>query len=81
MATSNLRVSADFFNQLSIEFQQLRITMQLLETFVSRAIRRGEELGDTRLILILDQALTFVERTQHLDDRLEKLLFMFVIAD
>ena len=79
MATSKLHISPDFFKHLSLEFQHLRLTIQLLETFVSRAIWRGEELGDNRLMLILDQAEVFVQSAKHLNNRLEKLVAMGVM--
>ena len=65
MATANLHVSPDFFKQLSLEFQQLKITIQALETFIFRALVRGYELGDNRLLLILDQLEAFVSKTKH----------------
>ena len=55
MASAKLHASADFFKQLSLEFQQLNLVIQALETFVFRASVRGRELGDNRLLLILNQ--------------------------
>jgi len=74
MAATNLHASPDFFKQLSLEFQQLKITVQTLETFIFRALVRGYGLGDNRLLLILDQLEAFVSKTKHLLERLEKIL-------
>lgn len=81
MANANLPASADFFKQLSLELQQLKITIQALQTFTFRASVRGHELGDNRLLLILDQLEVFVSMANRLLDNLEKLLRPFVIAD
>lgn len=43
MADAKLPASADFFKQLSLDCQQLKPTIQLLETFVVRALARGHE--------------------------------------
>ena len=74
MARANLHASPDFFKQLSLEFQRLNITVQILETFIFRASVRGHELGDKRLLLILDQLETFVTKAKHLLEGLEKIL-------
>ena len=74
MATANLHASPDFFKQLSLEFQRLKITVQILETFIFRASVRGHELGDKRLLLILYQLEIFVTKAKHLLEGLEKIL-------
>jgi hypothetical protein len=74
MATANLHISEDFFKQLSLEFQQLKIIIQVLETFTFRATVRGHELGDNRLLLILDQLEVFILTSKRLMDGFEKLL-------
>lgn len=74
MARANLHASPDFFKQLSLEFQQLKLTVQILETFIFRASVRGYELEDKRLLLILNQLEIFATKAKHLLERLEKLL-------
>ncbi|MBY0273568.1 MAG: hypothetical protein K2X02_09245, partial [Alphaproteobacteria bacterium] len=74
LARANLHASPDFFKQLSLEFQQLKLTVQILETFIFRASVRGYELGDKRLLLILDQLEIFASKAKYLLERLEKLL-------
>ena len=74
MALSKLPASAEFFKQLSLDYQQLRLTIQLLETFAVRALARGHELGDSQLLLILEQLEVFVLKTQDLLDDLEEPL-------
>jgi len=74
MATSKLYASPDFFKHLSLEHQQLTLTIDLLETFVSRALQRSTEVGDARLMLILDQVEVFTFNAKHLSHRLGKIL-------
>lgn len=81
MAFVKLHASSDFFKQLSLEFQQLKLTIQTLETFAFRASVRGHELGDNRLLLILDQLEVFVLTARHLLEGLEKLLDVVVVVD
>ncbi len=81
MAYIKLHASPDFFKQLSLEFQQLNLTIHTLETFAFRASVRGHELRDKRLLLILDQLEVFVSTTKSLLEGLEKLLVMVVVTD
>lgn len=80
MATANLSASADFFKQLSLECQQLHLIINLLETFAFRAKVRGHDLGDKRLLLILDQLEVFAAIAKHLMECLEGLMMMVVIT-
>jgi hypothetical protein len=73
MALSKLPASAEFFKQLSLECQQLRITLQLLDTLAFRASVRGRQLGDQPLLLILDQIEICVSKAQDFMDDLEIL--------
>lgn len=73
MATSKLPASAHFFKQLSLECQQLRITLDLLDTLAFRASVRGLQLGDRPLLLILDQIEICVSRAQDFMDDLEMM--------
>lgn len=81
MASAKLHASANFFKQLSLDFQQLNLAIQALETFVFRASVRGRELGDNRLLLILNQLELFVSKAKHLLEDLEKLLAVVVVVD
>jgi hypothetical protein len=81
MAYSKLHASPDFFKQLSLDLQQLKLTIHTLETFAFRASVRGHELGDRRLLLILDQLEVFASKTKSLLEGLEKFLRMVVLAD
>ncbi len=81
MATSKLHASPEFFKQLSLDFQQLNITLQTLDTFVCRALARGEVLGDRRLQLILEQMEVFILKAKHLYGSLEGLLETLVVTD
>ena len=74
MAAPKLHASPEFFKQLSLDFQQLTVTIKTLETFVVRALERGDRLGDRRLQLILEQIEVFVSKARHLHDSLEELL-------
>lgn len=80
MATTSLSASAGFFKQLSLECQQLRLTTNLLEAFALRAKARGDELGDKRLLLILDQQEVFLANAKYLVECLEGLLWMVEIT-
>ena len=73
MATSKLPASAQFFKQLSLECQQLRITLELLDTLAFRASVRGRQLGDQPMLLILDQMEICVSKAQDFMDDLEVL--------
>lgn len=72
MADATLPVSAENFKHVSLECQQLKLTIQLLETFAVRALARGHELGDRKLLIILEQLDVFVFKTLYLLDNLEK---------
>ncbi|HUX79180.1 MAG TPA: hypothetical protein VMW10_05485 [Alphaproteobacteria bacterium] len=81
MAYIKLHASPDFFKQLSLDFQQLKLIIHTLETYAFRASVRGHELGDGRLLLILDQLEVFVLTAKSLLEGLEKLLVMVVVTD
>jgi hypothetical protein len=73
MASTTLPASAEFFKQLSLECQQLRITLQLLDTLAFRALVRGRMLNDPPLLLILEQMEICVSKAQDFMDDLEIL--------
>jgi hypothetical protein len=81
MAVANLHVSSEFFKALSLEYQQLSHSVQLLGTFTHRAWVRSVELDDKRLMLICDQLDIFVTETKRHTENLEKLLRSTVIVD
>ena len=81
MATVKLQASLEFFKALSQEFQQLKLTIHILETFVFRARDRGQELKDNRLLLILEQLEVFVLNAKCLNDRLLQNIMLVVITD
>ena len=81
MAYSKLHASSDFFKQLSLDFQQLKLVIEIIETFVSRVTMRGYDLRDARLLLIIDQLEAFVLSAKSLVEGLEKLLCMVVVRD
>jgi hypothetical protein len=81
MAHAKLHASSDFFKQLSLDHQQLKLVIDIIETFVSRVSVRGYELRDTRLLLLIDQLEQFVTAAKSLLEGLEKLLCMVVVRD
>jgi len=72
MATPNLPAPAVFFKNLSLEYQQLQLTIQLIQTFVFRAVVRGHELGDQPLLLILEQLEMLLAKAGRLMDEMER---------
>lgn len=74
MAVGTLPASAEFFKQLSLECEQLRIVLEPLDTLAFRASICGRQLGDPSLLLILDQIKVCVSRAQNLVDDLDAML-------
>lgn len=64
MAAVKLHVTIEFFKQLSLELQQLKVSLHYLETFTARAVKHGHEGGDQHLLLILDQMELFVQKAK-----------------
>jgi hypothetical protein len=81
MAVANLHVSSEFFKALSLEYQQLSHSVQLLGIFANRAWVRSVELDDKRLVLICDQLDIFVSVAKRHLENLEKLMRSTVIVD
>lgn len=73
MALSKLPASAEFFKQLSLECQQLRIMIRLLDELAFQALVRGRMLNDPPLLLILEQMEICSLKAQQLTDGLEIL--------
>jgi len=78
MAISTLTASAAFFNQLSLEYQQLKFIIQVQENFVLGALIRGSELDERYLLYIVEQLEVLILKTQQLKDRVEKRLYEVV---
>jgi len=81
MAVANLQVSSEFFKAMSLEYQHLSHSVQLLSTFSNRAWVRAVESGDKRLLLILEQLELFISTSKHHMGNLEKLMRSTVIVD
>lgn len=81
MAHAKLHASSDFFKQLSLDFQQLKLVIDIIETFVSRVSVHGYELRDTRLLLLMDQLESFIDAAKRLLEGFEKLLCLVVVRD
>lgn len=81
MAVANLHVSSALFKEISLEYQQLSHSVQLLSTFANRAWVRGVELGDKRLMIIHDQLDVFISVTKHHMENLEKIMRSTEIVD
>lgn len=73
MADSKLPASADFYKQLSHEFQQVGFIVHVLEKFALQALLRGYECEPPYLPYIVEQLDVLVLKTQQLRDDLEKL--------
>lgn len=52
------------FNDLSIKTKEISLISSIIDELLERAIDRGNELGDTRLMLIHDQIKSFTERAK-----------------
>lgn len=74
MALSKLPASADFFKQLSCEYQQLKFIIQVQENFALGSLIYGRELERQYLLYIVEQLGVLILKTQQLRDKVEKLL-------
>jgi len=75
MALSKLPASAEFFKQLSFEYQQLKFIIQVQENFVLGALIRGSELDERYLLYIIEQLGMLIFKTQQLKEKVEKHLY------
>lgn len=73
MADANLHALRDFFKEISIEVQHLRLIAQHLQIFIDRGRERGARIGDDHLLLILDQLERFTTAITDSSNRLEKM--------
>lgn len=74
MVESTLSASAEIFKNLSLNCQQLKIVLHILEEMTFRAIVQGRELGDSRLLIIHEQLEVLSLKAQQLNHDLEKRL-------
>ena len=74
MAEPRLPAHAEIFKQLSLDCQQLKLILRILEELIFRALVRGRELGDGRLLILHEQLEVFVLKAQQITDDLEKRL-------
>ena len=75
MALSKLPASAEFFKQLSFEYQQLKFIIQVQENFALGSLIYGRELETQYLLYIIEQLGVLILKTQQLKDRVEKHLY------
>ena len=75
MATPKLPASAEFFKQLSFEYQQLKFIVQVQENFVLGSLIHGRELETQYLLYIIEQLGVLILKTQQLKDKVEKQLY------
>lgn len=73
MTDTKVHASRDFFNEISIETQQLHLITQYLETYVERTKAYGNQTGDARLLMLLDQLESFLWALKYSCKRLEKI--------
>ncbi len=74
MAKPRLSVSAEFFKQLSLEYQQLKFIIRVQENFAVGALIHGYELERQYLLYIIEQLEVLILKTQQLKDKIEKRL-------
>lgn len=72
MAIDKLPASAEFFKQLSHEYQQLRFIIQVQENFAVGALLHGFKLESHYLLSILEQLDILISKAQQLRDEVEK---------
>jgi hypothetical protein len=73
MTECKLHASRDFFKEISIEAQRLKLVAQYIQTFIDQARERGSRIGDTQLLELLDHIETFFSVDKESSDRLTKI--------
>jgi hypothetical protein len=73
MTECKLHASRDFFKEISIEAQRLKLVAQYIQTFIDQARERGSRIGDTQLLELLDHIETFFSVVKESSDRLTKI--------
>ena len=74
MAEPRLSAHAEIFKQLSLDCQQLKLILRILEELIFRALVRGRELGDSRLLILHEQLEVLALKAQQTTGDLEKRL-------
>lgn len=74
MAIDKLPASAEFFKQLSLEFQQLKFIVQVLENYAFQAVVRKYECEASYLLHVLEQLGVLALKIQQLKDEVENCL-------
>ncbi len=74
MGEPRLPASAEFFKQLSLEYQQLKFIIHVQENSVVGALIHGCELERQYLLYIIEQLEVLILKTQQLKDKIEKRL-------
>ena len=74
MAHAKIPASADFFKQLSQEYEQLRFILYVQESFTFGAAIHGYEPESQLLLYLIEQLDVLISQTQKLKDKVEKRL-------
>ena len=74
MALDKLPASAEFFKQLSQDYEQLRFLLHVQETFTFSAAIHGYEPESQLLLYLVEQLGILMSQTQKLKDKVEKRL-------
>lgn len=75
MAISKLTASAEFFKQLSFEYEQLKFIIQVQENFALGSLIHEHELETQYLLYIIEQLGVLIFKTQQLKEKVEKQLY------
>ena len=73
MAEAKLHASRDFFKEIPVEVQRLKIAIQYIQPFIDQARARGCRMGDNQLLDILDHIETFFSVIRESSNRLETI--------
>ncbi|MBA3814597.1 MAG: hypothetical protein H0X26_08995 [Alphaproteobacteria bacterium] len=73
MAECKLHASRDFFKEISIEAQRLKLVVQYIQTYIDQARERGSRIGDNQLLELLDYIEIFFSVVKESSDRLERI--------
>lgn len=74
MANSTLPASADFFKQLSQDYEQLTFILRVQENVAFRAAFHGREPERQLLLYLVEQLENLILKTYQLKDRIEERL-------
>lgn len=73
MAETKLHASREFFNEISIEVQRLKVVIQYIQPYMDQARVRGCRMGDKQLLELLDHIEIFFSVIKESGNRLEKM--------